>query len=81
MDYNIFGSLESSSRLVSGDAGFLMPILIAALVIVLGWLIAGSLRELTIRLFKTLKVNEALDVAGLDKLAERAGHKLDAWHP
>lgn len=78
MTYNVFGSLQNSSELVSGDAGTFMPFLVAALVIVLGWLIAGSLRELTIKLFTTLKVNEALDVAGLDKLAERAGHTLDA---
>lgn len=78
VDYNVVGSIQSSSQLISGDAGVFMPVFVAFLVIVLGWLIAGSLRSLTIKLFTALKVNEALDMAGVDKLAERAGRKLDA---
>lgn len=53
-------------------------VLVALIVLVVGWVIAGILRGVTIKLFKAFKVNEALDAAGLDKLTERAGHKLNA---
>jgi hypothetical protein len=53
-------------------------ILTAVLVLVVGWIVAGILRGVTMKLFKVFKINEALDAAGLDKLTERAGHTLNA---
>lgn len=53
-------------------------VLVAILVLILGWIVAGILKGMTIKLFKALKVNEALDKAGLDTLTARAGHELNA---
>lgn len=79
MDRNIFGSLEMSFRSLYGDLLYFLPeILLALLVLIVGWLIAGSLKHIVERIFKTLKVNEALDAAGVDALAKKAGYPLKA---
>ena len=79
MDKNIFGSLEMSFRSLYGDLlNFLPEIVLALLVLIVGWIIAGSLKHLVVQVFKTLKVNEALDAAGADALAKKAGYPLKA---
>lgn len=57
---------------------FLPEILLALVVLIIGWIIAGSLKHLVERIFTALKVNEALDAAGLDTLTHKAGYQLKA---
>lgn len=57
---------------------FLPELIIAILVVVLGWIIGGSLKNVIERLFTKLKINSALDAAGVDKLTNKAGYKLQA---
>jgi len=57
---------------------FLPEIILALVVLIVGWVIAGSLKSVVERIFKTLKVNEALDAAGVDTLTQKAGYKLNA---
>lgn len=79
MDYTFVGSLDNSFSVVSADMMSFVPSLVTALLILIaGWVIAGMLKGVVINVFKKLKVNEALDAAEVDKLAERAGYKLDA---
>ncbi|MEZ4200585.1 MAG: hypothetical protein R3B69_03295 [Candidatus Paceibacterota bacterium] len=79
MQHNVFGTLETSFRSLWSDVLFFLPELVLAIVIlVAGWIIAGILKHLVEKVFDTLKVNDALDAAGVDKLTERAGYKLKA---
>lgn len=79
MDYNITDTLSSSYSTLANDvAGILPNLVIAILVIIVGWIVASSLKQLTIRVFKALKVNEALDRAGVDRLTDQAGLPLKA---
>lgn len=79
MNANVFRSIEMSYRDLSNDVfSFIPEILLAILIIVVGWILGGILQGIVERIFKTLKVNEALDAAGVDKLTERAGYKLKA---
>jgi hypothetical protein len=50
----------------------------ALIILIIGWIIGGVLKHVIERIFSTLKINELLDAAGVDSLAERAGYKLHA---
>lgn len=79
MGRNIFGTLDMSFRSLWADIiNFLPELIIALAVILVGWIIGGLLQRLIIKVFKTLKVNEALDAAGADTLARKAGYPLRA---
>lgn len=76
---NILTTLEMSFRsLWSELLNFLPEIVLALVVLIVGWIIAGSLKHIVERVFKTLKVNDALDAAGMDTLAKKAGYSLKA---
>jgi hypothetical protein len=57
---------------------FLPVFFTALLVVIVGAIIASSLKHLVERLFLKLKVNEALQAANVGSLVERAGMRLDA---
>lgn len=62
-----------------GDVITFMPVLVTALlVIIIGWILGGVLKRVVQSIFTRMKVNEALDAAGVDVLTERAGYKLKA---
>ena len=79
MDRDVFGTLELSFRNLWNDTLYFMPeILLAIAIVIIGWIVGGILKNIIVRIFKTLRVNEALDAAGADKLAARAGYPLKA---
>ena len=56
-----------------------IPMLVTALlVLIVGWMVGAILKKVVVKLFTKLKVNEALDAAGVDMLTERAGIQLKA---
>ena len=57
---------------------FLPMIVMAIIVLIAGWLLGAILKGVVVKLFRKLKVNEALDAAGVDMLTERAGLQLKA---
>lgn len=57
---------------------FLPELVLALVVVIVGWIVGGVAKGIIERIFKTLRVNEALDAAGADVLSERAGYKLKA---
>lgn len=78
-DGNVLATLEMSFRSLWHELlSYLPEIVLAIVVLIVGWIIAGSLKAIVERVFKTLKVNEALDAAGVDKLTQRAGYSLKA---
>lgn len=79
MERDLFGVLEMSFYGLWNDVlAYLPAVLIALLVLIVGWIIAGSLKVLIESIFAKLKVNDALDKAGVDTLAQKAGYKLKA---
>lgn len=80
-DGNVLDALEMSFRSLWQELlNFLPEIILAVLVIIVGTIIGGILKKIVERIFKTLKVNEVLDAAGVDKLTEKAGYKLEAGY-
>jgi hypothetical protein len=77
MGYNLFDSLESSMGTLWFDVmQFLPQLVIAMLILVVGWIVGGMLGKLVTKGFHTLKLDTALDKAGVDDLSERAGYSF-----
>lgn len=79
MQYNVIDQIGLSMNSLWFDVMQFLPMLVVALVVVIaGWVIGAALKQVVIRIFGTLRVNAALEAAGVDTLAARAGYKLDA---
>ena len=79
MDGTVFGSLEMSFRSLWNDVLYFLPeVIVAIAIVIVGWIIGGILKNIIVRIFQTLRVNEALDAAGADRLVGRAGYQLRA---
>lgn len=75
MGYNLFESLERSMGALWFDVmQFLPQLVIAVLILVVGWIVGGMLGKIITKGFHTLKLDTALDKAGVDDLSERAGY-------
>lgn len=57
---------------------FLPQLVVALLILIVGWIVGGVCKHIIESIFKTLKVNNLLNAAGVDTLAERAGYRLNA---
>jgi hypothetical protein len=72
---NIFGSLEMSVQSLWIDVmQFLPQAVLALLVLVVGWIVAGLVAGLVRKAFKTFRIDDALDKAGVDELSRKAGY-------
>lgn len=81
MDYNLYGSLEQSmGSLFFGSMNFIPQLAMAVLVLIAGWIIGGIAGSAIRRLFRTFKINEVLDKAGVDELSKKAGHTFLPGH-
>jgi len=75
MGYNLLGSLEGSlEALWLAVMQFLPQLAIAILVLIAGWIVGGILGRVVARGFRALKLDQALDKAGVDDLSRRAGY-------
>ncbi len=81
MDYSLIGSIEQSLvELWIGVMQFLPQLIVAIVVLVVGWIIGGILGGLVRKVFRTLKIDEALDKAGVDDLSKKAGYVFKPGH-
>lgn len=56
----------------------LPQIVIAILVLIVGWILGRILNTVVQSIFATLNVDKALDAAGVDTITEKAGYKLNS---
>ncbi len=69
---------NSLQRVWSGVESFVPNLVIAIIILAIGWILAVLVERLVEHLFKALKVDTALRSAGLEDVVERAGHKLNS---
>ncbi|MCA9355451.1 hypothetical protein KC865_02775 [Candidatus Kaiserbacteria bacterium] len=75
MDYNLYGSIEHSVTSLWVDmVQFAPQLVVAILVLIVGWIIGGVFSGIIRRGFKTLHIDDALDKAGVDNLSKKAGY-------
>jgi len=73
--YDIANQLQDSlSALFTEVMSFIPELIAAILIVVIGWIIGGVLGGVVAKLFKTFKLDQALDKAGVDDLSHRAGY-------
>ena len=79
MEYNLFEALELSMvSLFSDIMSFLPQLFIAIIVVVIGWIVGGMFGGVVRRLLVRLRLDDALDKAGVDELSRKAGY---TFHP
>jgi hypothetical protein len=66
------------TNLGTGLIQFLPSVLIAIIIFIAGWIFGSVLGKLISQLFKTLRVDHALKVAGVEEVLHRAGYGLNS---
>lgn len=61
-----------------GLVQFMPVVLVAVIIFIAGWIFGSVLGRLVSQLFKTLKVDHALKVAGIEEIMHRAGYGLNS---
>lgn len=81
MNPNLVSSLEQTVAFMSGQVMVSLPMIVMALVvIIIGWILANIAKSVIVSIFNRLQINRLLDNAGVDKITDRAGYKLDAGY-
>ena len=81
MGYDLFGSIEQSMTALWVDVmSFIPQLIVAVLVLILGWVIGGMLSGLVRKAFRFFHINDALDKAGVDSLSKKAGYSFRPGH-
>jgi hypothetical protein len=69
---------SSFQNLFYGLVAFLPNLLAALVIFVIGWLIGAGLSRVVAQVIGSLRVDQALRAAGVDRVVERAGWKLNS---
>jgi hypothetical protein len=71
--------LEASfTDVLNGVVSILPNIIMAVVIILLGWIIGAALSKVIEQLIKSLKLDRALSSAGLEEIVEKGGFKLNS---
>ena len=76
---NLSVALSSSfNGVLVGLIGFLPKLIIAVLVVIVGWLIGAALSKVVSQIVKAIKLDKALEAAGARDLVRRSGFELNS---
>ncbi len=79
MDYGIFYSLQTAfMEMWASLIQFLPTIIVAVVVMIVGAVFATSLKSLVKSFFNKLGVDNALNVAGVGEMSQKAGYQLNS---
>ncbi|MCI5108612.1 MAG: hypothetical protein MRY49_02090 [Candidatus Pacebacteria bacterium] len=70
--------LRSFQDLWAGLVEYVPNLVVALIIIVLGWIIGALIGRVVSQLFKSLKIDKALESAGVGKALDRGGVSLDS---
>lgn len=56
----------------------LPTIVVALLVFIVGWILGSALKRVVMGVFQALKIDSALDAAGVDVITEKTGYRLNS---
>jgi len=69
---------QSFYSLLYGVVAFLPNLLVAIIIVIIGWLIGAGLGRLVAQVVNAARVDEALRSAGVDKVVERGGMRMNS---
>ena len=61
----------------AGVVGFIPNLIVAVVIFLAGWVVGSLLGNVVARVIKTMKIDHALEGAGIGGLVHKAGFKLD----
>jgi hypothetical protein len=70
--------LRTSGSLLSGATDFVIKLILAVLIVILGWVIGALISKAIAQVIKAVKVDKALEVAGAKELARKGGFELNS---
>lgn len=71
---------ESFQSILTGVINFLPSLIIAIVIVIVGWIIGAALSKVVEQLVKAVRIDKALEATGFDKVVERGGFKLNSGH-
>jgi len=81
MNPNLVSSLEQTVAFMGEQVMISLPMIVMALVvIIIGWILANFAQSLIVTISNRFGINRLLDNAGVDKITDKAGYKLDAGY-
>lgn len=69
---------DAFSSLLVGVIGFVPKLIVAVLVVILGWVVGAALSKIINQIFKALRIDTALEAAGAKQLVHKAGFNLNS---
>jgi hypothetical protein len=69
---------QSFQNLFYGLVGFIPDLVAALIIFIIGWLIGAGLGRVVAQIIGTLRVDQALRSAGIERVLDRTGFKLDS---
>ena len=69
---------QSFQGLFYGVVAFLPNLLVALIIVLVGWLIGAGLARLVAQVVRSIQVDQALRSAGVERVLERSGYRLDS---
>ena len=69
---------DAFGTLLIGVIAFLPKLIVAIVIIILGWLIGAALSNIIGKIFRALKIDSALEAAGAKQLVNKAGFGLNS---
>lgn len=80
MFFNTWANVLTTSfqSLFYGLVGFIPNLVVAVIIFVIGWIIGAVLGRVVAQVIGTIRVDQALKSAGVERLLEKTGYKLDS---
>lgn len=69
---------SSFQSILEGVVSFIPGLVVAVIIILIGWLIGAALSKVVEQILKAIKIDAALTSAGLDKVVNKGGFKLNS---
>lgn len=69
---------DAFSSLLVGVVSFIPKLIVAIVVVILGWVVGAALSKLINQIFKALRIDTALEAAGAKQLVHKAGFNLNS---
>jgi len=69
---------DAFSSLLVGVVEFIPKLIVAVVVVILGWVIGAAISKIINQIFKTLRIDSALEAAGAKQLVHKAGFNLNS---
>ncbi len=69
---------DAFSSLLIGVVSFIPKLIVAIVVVILGWVVGAALSKLINQIFKALRIDTALEAAGAKQLVHKAGFNLNS---